>query len=84
MGSHKSGRWPGDDLDRFTFNKAIKGGLNTRNTLTIRMSGATFDCYVNGQKMGTIHDLTFDSGAWGLTTYSTLDVVYTNYSALNG
>lgn len=69
------------NLQNFTFNKAIKGGLNTANTLSVTMTGNTFDCYINGQKVGTIHDSTFSQGEWGLEGGPGIDVVFTNYLA---
>jgi hypothetical protein len=59
----------------------IKGGLNTENTLSVTMTGSTFDCYINGQKVATIHDSTFAEGKWGLEGNDEINVVFTNYLA---
>lgn len=68
-------------LQDYTTNVAINGGLNTKNTLSVTMSGSTFEFYVNGQKMGTKNDATFPEGKWGLAADSGLNVVFTNYLA---
>jgi hypothetical protein len=68
-------------LQDFTANTAIKGGLNIANSLSVAMSGTTFDFSVNGQKVGTIHDSTFPQGEWGLEGSSDGDIVFTNYLA---
>jgi hypothetical protein len=89
FGINGSGNWVLDKvvndhithLQNYTVNIAIKGGLNTANTLKVAMSGTTFDCYVNGQKVGVIHDSTFPEGKWGLEGNSGLNVVFTNYLA---
>jgi hypothetical protein len=68
-------------LQDFTVNLAIKGGLNTANSLSVTMKGATFDLSVNGQKVGTIHDSAFPEGEWGLVGDTGLNVVFTDYLA---
>jgi hypothetical protein len=68
-------------LQPFTVSVAIDGGLNTANTLSVTMSGSTFDCYVNGQKVGTIHDSTYPEGKWGLDASPSASVIFTNYLA---
>jgi hypothetical protein len=68
-------------LQDYTPNSIIKGGLNTENSLSVTMTGSTFDCYINGAKVGTVHDSTFTHGLWGLGVYSTDNVVFTNYLA---
>ncbi|HEY7973958.1 MAG TPA: LamG-like jellyroll fold domain-containing protein, partial [Ktedonobacterales bacterium] len=68
-------------LQPFTVNAAITGGLNTKNTIAVTMTGSTFDCYVNGQQMGTIHDGTYAEGQWGLSASPGVNVVFTNYLA---
>lgn len=65
----------------FTPNNVIHGGLNTENTLSVTISGSTFDCFVNGQPVGTIHDSTFPEGKWGLVGSTEVNVVFTNYLA---
>ncbi|MGH2502062.1 MAG: hypothetical protein ACRDID_06040, partial [Ktedonobacterales bacterium] len=69
------------NLQDFTFNQAIKGGLNSANTLSVTMTGSTFVCYINAQKVGTIHDSTYPQGGWGLEGGPGIDVVFTNYLA---
>ena len=68
-------------LQDFTVNIAIKGGLNTANSISVTMTGNTFDFYVNGQKVGTIHDSTFPEGEWGLAGDTGINVVFTDYLA---
>ncbi len=68
-------------LHDYTTNVAINGGLNTKNTLSVKMSGSTFEFYVNGQKMGTMNDATLPEGKWGLAADNGLNVVFTNYLA---
>lgn len=70
------------NLQKFTFNAVIKGGLDAANTLSVTMKGTTFDCYINGQKVGTIHDSTFPQGKWGLDGGAPgVNVVFTDYLA---
>lgn len=66
-----------------TINIAIKGGLNTANTLSVTISGSTFTFYVNGQKLGAVTDTTFPRGEWGVAAVGDkdLNVVFTNYVA---
>jgi hypothetical protein len=68
-------------LQDYTVNSAINGGLNTGNSLSITMSGSTFDCYSNGIKLGTIHDSTFPEGKWGVASNTGVNVVFTDYLA---
>lgn len=88
-GIDSNGKWVMDKvvndkvthLQDFTVNIAIKGGLNTANSLSVTMKGTTFDFSVNGQKVGAIHDSTFPEGKWGLAGDSGLNVVFTDYLA---
>ena len=50
----------------FTANAAIKGGLNTVNTLLVQAKGAHFVFFVNGAQVGEADDSTFASGQSGL------------------
>ncbi len=68
-------------LQNFTRSYLIQGGLDTENTISVTATGSTFDCYVNGQKLGTIHDSTFDGGKSGLATSDQINVAFTNYIA---
>jgi len=68
-------------LQPYTFNSAIKGGLNVSNSVSVTMSGSTFDCYVNGVKVGTIHDSTFSTGKWGVESSEGIETVFNDYLA---
>ncbi len=68
-------------LQNFTRSYLIQGGLDTENTISVTAQGTTFDCYVNGQKLGTIHDSTFGAGKSGLATLGEINVAFTNYIA---
>lgn len=58
---------------------AIKGGLNTTNTLLVRAKGSHFEFYVNGTKVGEADDTTFSSGRVGLTADANTEVAYKNF-----
>ncbi|HEX8981348.1 MAG TPA: hypothetical protein VF792_01140 [Ktedonobacterales bacterium] len=68
-------------LQNFTRSYLIQGGLDTENTLSVTATGSTFDCYVNGQKLGTIHDSTFGAGKSALVAPGQINVAFTNYLA---
>lgn len=68
-------------LQDFTKSNLIHGGLNTENALSVTATGSTFDCFVNGQLLGTINDSTFESGKSGLAALGQIDVDFTNYLA---
>jgi hypothetical protein len=51
----------------YTPNAAIKGGLNTINTLLVQAKGAHFVFSVNGTQVGKTDDSTFASGRAGLS-----------------
>jgi hypothetical protein len=65
-------------LTDFTANAAIKGGLNTKNTLKVEAKGSHFDLFVNGTQVGTQDDSTFTSGEIGIEGGDSLDCVFTN------
>lgn len=61
-----------------TSNAAIKGGLNTTNTLQVVAKGSHFDFFVNGTKVGQADDTTFASGKSGLFVSEQAESVFTN------
>jgi hypothetical protein len=61
-----------------TSNAAIKGGLNTANTLRVVTKGSHFDFFVNGTKVGQADDTTFASGKSGLFVSEQAESVFTN------
>ncbi|HLW00651.1 MAG TPA: hypothetical protein VKT82_18485 [Ktedonobacterales bacterium] len=64
----------------FTPNAAIKGGLNTINTLRVEAKGSHFVFFVNGTQVGEADDTTFASGEAGLGVSGTsTEVAYTNF-----
>ena len=61
-------------------NAAIKGGLNTTNSLRVEMKGARFVFFVNGVQVGEVDDSTFASGLVGLTASGAdTEVAYTDF-----
>lgn len=62
----------------YTHNDAIRGGLNTSNTLELRAKGAHFDFFANGKKVGSFDDSTYPSGEIGLVAWTNVDCVFTN------
>jgi hypothetical protein len=63
-----------------TLNAAIKGGLNTVNTLSVHAQGSHFEFYVNGTKLGEATDSTFSTGLAGLRAGNAgIEVAYNNY-----
>ena len=54
------------DILAITPSAAIKGGLNTINTLLVRAQGSHFTFYVNGTKVGEADDSTFTTGYSGI------------------
>jgi hypothetical protein len=62
-----------------TSNAAIKGGLNTANTLQVVAKGSHFDFFVNGTKVGQAEDTTFASGKSGLFVGEQAEAVFTNF-----
>lgn len=67
------------DIIPYQFNAAIKGGLNVKNTLLMRIKGSHFDFYVNGTKVGQVDDTTYTSGLSGLVGNDNIDVAYNNF-----
>lgn len=68
----------GTRLVDYTANSAIKGGLNTSNTLEVRAKGSHFDFFVNGTSVGSYDDATFSSGRVGLAAAENIESVFTN------
>lgn len=66
----------------YTPNAAIKGGLNTTNTLRVQAKGTHFVFFVNGTKVGEAVDTDFSNGlaalcAVGIDTQ--VEVAYNNF-----
>jgi hypothetical protein len=66
-------------LTPYTFNTAIKSGLNTINTLLVQAKGTSFTFFVNGTRVGEASDSTFASGLTGLGASVSIEVAYTNF-----
>lgn len=62
----------------FTSNAAIKGGLNTPNTLVVTAKASHFDFFVNGTKVGSTDDTTYPSGKVGVAGGDSIDCAFTN------
>jgi hypothetical protein len=62
----------------FTANAAIKGGLNTSNTLKVAAKGSHFEFFVNGTSVGSQDDTTFTSGIVGIESGDAIDCAFTN------
>jgi hypothetical protein len=62
----------------YTKNSAIKGGLNTKNTLSVTSKGSHFDFFVNGTKVGQADDSTYASGELGLLGSENVEIVFNN------
>lgn len=62
----------------FTANAAIKGGLNTPNTLKVAAKGSHFEFFVNGTSVGSRDDTTFTSGIVGIESGDTVDCAFTD------
>jgi len=62
----------------FTSNAAIKGGLNTPNTLVVTAKASHFDFFVNGAKVGSTDDTTYTSGKVGVAGGDSIDCAFTN------
>ena len=62
----------------FTANAAIKGGLNTSNTLKVAAKGSHFEFFVNGTSVGSQDDTTFTSGIVGIESGDSVDCAFTN------
>jgi hypothetical protein len=68
-------------LHDYTTNVAINGGLNTKNTLSVTMSGSKFELRVNSQKVGVVNDASLPEGKWALAADRGLNAVFTDYLA---
>lgn len=63
-----------------TPNAAIKGGLNTVNTLLVQTKGAHFEFFVNGTNVGEANDTAFTSGQAGLAAGGEgVEVAFNNF-----
>lgn len=58
---------------------AIKVGLNTTNTLLVRMLGSHIDFFVNGVKIGAADDATYSAGLIGLQGAENAAVAFNNF-----
>ena len=63
----------------FTANDAIKGGLNTINTIEVLATGSHFVFFVNGVTVGDLVDTTFSFGKVGfIAGGTTIDCAFTD------
>jgi hypothetical protein len=62
-----------------TANPAIHPGLNTLNTVLVRVKGTRFDFFFNGTSVGEVNDTTFSSGLVGLLGSKDDDVAFNNF-----
>ncbi|HEX6817024.1 MAG TPA: hypothetical protein VF120_01510 [Ktedonobacterales bacterium] len=62
----------------YTPNSAIRGGLNTSNTLDVKAVGSHFVFSINGAIVAQIDDSTYPSGIAALATGDGIETVYTN------
>jgi hypothetical protein len=62
-----------------TTNPVIKFGLNTINTLLVRVKGTHFDFFVNGVRVGAANDATYSAGLVGLAGAGNADVAFNNF-----
>ena len=68
------------EIVQSTANAAIKGGLNTVNTLSVSIKGTHFEFFVNGTKVGEATDSTFSTGLAGLRVGNDgAEVAYNNF-----
>ncbi len=65
-------------LVNFTPNVAIKGGLNSVNTLLVQAKGSHFAFFINGSSVGQADDSTFTTGLSGLVANQSIEVAYNN------
>jgi hypothetical protein len=75
---YKNVNGTGTAIVDFAPSPAIKGGLNTVNTLMVQAKGSHFVFFVNGTKVGEADDTTFSSGLSGLSASGPIEVAYTN------
>jgi hypothetical protein len=59
---------------------AIKTGAGAKNTLQVKMNGSHFTFAINGEQVAQADDNEFAAGAVGLTGYTGLKVVYTDFT----
>lgn len=71
------------ELQGYTANSAIHGGLNATNTLKVDFRGGTFTCSVNGAVVGSVTDANsaLGPGKVGLNAGSNVSAVFTNFVA---
>lgn len=70
------------NLVDFTSNSAIKGGLQTANTLKVTATGSHFEFFVNDTKVGSADDATFAAGFVGLFGSGAIDCAFTEFAVL--
>ena len=70
------------NLVDFTSNSAIKGGLQTANTLKVAATGSHFEFFVNDTKVGSADDATFAAGFVGLFGGGAIDCAFTEFAVL--
>ena len=58
---------------------AIKTDAGAKNTLQVKMNGSHFTFAINGEQVTQAEDAEFAAGAVGLTGYTGLKVVYTDF-----
>jgi hypothetical protein len=59
---------------------AIKTDAGAKNTLQVKMNGSHFTFAINGMQVAQADDAEFAAGAVGLTGYTGLKVVYTDFT----
>lgn len=67
-----------DRLIDYSEAASIRGGLNTSNTLELKVKGTHFDFFANGTKIGQMDDATYASGLIGLSGTESGECVFTN------
>jgi hypothetical protein len=68
------------DIVPYVPNAAIHTGLNSVNTLKVRMQGSHFAFFVNGTSLGQDDDATYTEGKCGIIGNVNVEVVYTNFT----
>jgi hypothetical protein len=63
---------------------AIKTDAGAKNTLQVMMNGSHFTFVINGAQVAQADDAEFAAGAVGLTGYTGLKVVYTDFTITPG
>ena len=59
---------------------AIKTDAGAKNTLQVKMNGSHFTFAINGEQVAQADDAEFAAGAVGLTGYTGLKIVYTDFT----